>query len=157
MIVEGLQKGGEGHRIPNEIPLKEIKSLKEGKGRIRENEKEIVDETRESEVEGKKAEKIEEFERVKALKNEVTLVWEKYLKIQAEDNKYRGKLSMDIYNISRSLYDTKRRLKRIKHVRRHPEKLYKKNIMLRAQVRKLKNDANNNKGRMDTRRLDVLA
>ena len=64
---------------------------------------------------------------------------------------------MDIYNVSRSLYDTRRRLKRIKPIRRQLENLYKKNLMLRAQVRKLKNDANKNEDRMYTRRLDVLA
>jgi len=94
---------------------------------------------------------------VKELENEIRLVREKYQKIQAEDKKYKGQMSMDIYNVSRSLYDTRRVLKRINLVRRQLENLYKKNLMLRAQVRKLKNDVNKNKDRMDTRCLDVLA
>lgn len=74
MTIEGLQKGGEGYRSLNDKPLKEINILKEGKGSIRENENERVDETRESEAERKKDEKIEESQRVKEFKNEVKLV-----------------------------------------------------------------------------------
>jgi len=84
-------------------------------------------------------------------------VEEKYQIILVEDKKYRGALSKYMYNINFSLNETKHCLKRIKPMRRQMENLYKRNLMLRAQITRLKEAMDRSDGSVNARRLDILA
>lgn len=159
LLIESVQNKSEEYKLLNDILTKEIKSLRKEMSTNAENKKRKAKQMKEDKVEEGKKEtgKVEESEKVKELRNQNKLVREKYLKIQAEDRKYRGILSKEIYNISDYLHDTKRMFKRIKPVKRQLENLYKNNFMLKARIRKMNNKMNEERKEMETGHLNLLA
>lgn len=100
---------------------------------------------------------VENSQRVKDLEDEIKSVKEKYHRILSEDRECRGTLSKYMYNITLSLNYANCKLKRVKPMRKQLESLYKRNLMLRAQIRGLKEEMGRSDSSVNARRLDILA